>query len=130
MPKQAFCPEGQAQVPAAQAEPPVQVRPHAVVPVVGPQLLLSVSGFTQVLPHATWPAEQLMAHDPARQIWPPGQTRPHTAIPIVTVPQLLLSVSGFTQLPEQFTCDSEQLMVQVPLVQICPPGQGRLHPPQ
>jgi hypothetical protein len=53
VPLQKDCPVGQVQTPAWQDCPPEHVTPHAVAPVVGPQLLLSVCGLTQVVPHNT-----------------------------------------------------------------------------
>ena len=95
-----------------------------------PQLLVSVSGLTQVPLQLTCAEEQDVAHTPPEQIWPPGQARPHTAAPIATVPQLLVSVSGFTQVPPQLTCVEEHEVTQVPIWQVWPPGQARAQPPQ
>ncbi len=83
-------PDGHAQVPAWHDWPLVHAWTHAVAAVV-PQLLLSVSGLTQVPEQLTCPAPQVVAHTPAAQAVPAPQTRPQA-------PQLLLSAWRLTQL--------------------------------
>jgi hypothetical protein len=110
----------QVQAPALQNSPPVHVLPQDDGS-TGPQLLLSVCGFTQVLPHWMSPVGHEVVQTPLTQTWPPVQTKgppPSGEQP----PQLLLSLLVLVQTPLQ-NASGAAPQVQAPALQNSPPRQ-------
>jgi hypothetical protein len=84
----------------------------------------SLCRFTQALPQAVWPDEQVRLHTPPLQLWPLPHAFPHP-------PQFCGSLCRFTQIPEQAVSPTAQVgpPLHCPFVQLCPAAQQTVPQP-